>query len=82
MATIETDLAGLKRISKEFLDALPGSTVEEADAGWKCFSLAFLGCHFRSKAEEVQGEMLFNILGRKMHELEEAHEREIWASIH
>ncbi len=41
--SIKADFNGLKKIAKEFIDALPNASFEEADAGWKCFVLAYIG---------------------------------------
>lgn len=66
MPTIVTNLAGLKSMSKEFLDALPTATPEELDAGWNCFSLAYLGAELPTRTEEVQATALFNIVSKRM----------------
>jgi hypothetical protein len=62
--SIHVDFDGLKRLGKEFLDALPGANVEEAEAGWKCFSLAWLNCRFARAGEEIQALALLKIVSR------------------
>lgn len=66
MPTIITDLAGLKQLGKEYLDALPTATPEELAAGWNCFSLAYLGAKLPSRVDEIQATALFNIVSKKM----------------
>lgn len=66
MATIETNLAGLKQMGKEFLVALPTATPEEIQAGWNCFALAYLGAQLPSRADEVQAVALYNILAAQV----------------
>jgi hypothetical protein len=65
MATIKTDWAGLQRMGKEFLDALPTATEEEADAGFKCFALAYLGME-GDEREVFLALQLLKIISRKM----------------
>ncbi len=64
------DLNGLKRLGKEFLDALPNATLEEADAGFKCFSLAYLNADFANDLELNQAAILLQILSKKLIEKE------------
>lgn len=64
MATIETDYAGLKRLAKQFIDALPGATEEEAEAGWHCFALAYLGVRLNGPVEEAQAAALYSALAQ------------------
>jgi hypothetical protein len=66
MATIETNLAGLKQMGKEFLVALPTATPEEIQAGWNCFALAYLGAQLATRADEVQAVALYNILAARV----------------
>ena len=60
----KTDFDGLKRLGKEFLDALPTATIEEADAGLKCFQLAYLNGDF-TENEQLQAAMLLKIISKK-----------------
>lgn len=60
----KTDFDGLKHLGKEFLDALPTATIEEADAGFKCFSLAYLNGNFDER-EALQAAMLLQIISKK-----------------
>lgn len=60
----------LKQLGKEFLDALPTATIEEADAGWQCFALAYIGAITLTEQEEYQSQILFRILAKKMLEFE------------
>lgn len=62
--TLQTDFNGLKRLAKEFLDALPTANIEEADAGFKCFSLAWLHGDF-STLEKLQADILLQIISKK-----------------
>jgi len=64
MNNFEVDLNGLKRLGKEFLDALPTATIEEADNGFKCFTLAYLNGKFDER-ELLQAEILLQIMSRK-----------------
>ena len=64
MNNFEVDLDGLKRLGKEFLDALPTATIEEADNGFKCFSLAYLNGNF-TDLEQHQAAILLQIISRK-----------------
>ena len=50
--SIETNFDGLKRMSKEFFDAMPTANLEELENGMKCFGLAYLGCEF---PDDVRG---------------------------
>lgn len=44
--SIKSDWDGLKRMAKEFFDALPTRNVEELENGFKVFGLAYIGCQF------------------------------------
>lgn len=46
MSTIVTNFEDLKKMAKEYLDALPQFGVDEADNGFKAFALAYHGCEF------------------------------------
>lgn len=69
--TLQVDFDGLKRLGKDFLDALPTANIEEADAGFKCFSLAYLNGNF-DKRDQHQAAILMQIISRKyvMREIE------------
>lgn len=69
VSTLQPDLNGLKRLGKEFLDALPTANLEEADAGFKCFSLAYINGDFNER-EQLQAEILLKIMSRKLMERE------------
>lgn len=60
----KTDFDGLKRLGKEFLDALPTSNIDEADNGLKCFQLAYLNGNF-SDVEQHQAELLLHIVSKQ-----------------
>lgn len=62
--SIYVDFDGLKKLGKQFLDALPTANAEEAEAGWKCFVLAWLNCEYSRPGEEIQGEALLRIMSR------------------
>lgn len=62
---------GLKRIAADFMQAIPDcKTIEELDNGWKCFGLAYLGCQYASKAEEVMAPALFRFVAKRYNEAE------------
>lgn len=68
-STIQTDWEGLKRMSKEFFDALPSLDEIGLENGFKAFSLAYLGCEFPDnalgRANELAGApALMNIVSR------------------
>lgn len=46
MSTIQTDFEGLKRMAKEFNDAMPTLDREGLENGMKAFGLACLGCEY------------------------------------
>lgn len=54
-----------KRLGKEFLDALPTSTEEEAEAGFKCFTIAYLHGDF-NETEQYQASIVVQIIGKKL----------------
>ena len=60
----KTDFDGIKRLAKEFLDALPTANIEEADNGLKCFQLAYLSGKF-SEADQYQAAILLQIITMK-----------------
>lgn len=53
-----------KRMGKEFLDLLPCSTEDQAEAGYKALGLAYIGLD-GTDMEVHQAAMLLRILGRK-----------------
>lgn len=67
----DTTWASFQRLGKDFLDALPTATADEAAAGWKCVGLAYLACTYDEKdplqvnAQQVQAPALMRILARK-----------------
>lgn len=64
MSTIPCDIEQLKRMGKELIDALPTATLDELEAGWKCFGLAYLGCEYTSPRDEIQAVALTKMLSR------------------
>lgn len=77
-STIQTDWEGLKRMSKEFFDALPSLDEAGLENGFKAFSLAYLGCRFPDDAlgrsrELAAAPALMRIVSRqyfsRLHEL-------------
>lgn len=66
---LASDLPGLKRMAKDFLDALPTATLEEADAGLKCFHLGYLNLE-ANDLERYQATILFQLISRKYTERE------------
>lgn len=53
----------LKKMSKEFFDALPSLTIEELDNAFKCLSLGYLNLD-ASENEQHQAQYLLQIAGR------------------
>lgn len=67
--SVETDLAGLKKMGKEFLDSIDScQTPEELENGFKCFTLAYFGCKCENEREQLQSEVLLKILMKKYEE--------------
>lgn len=67
--TICIDFEGLKRMSREFHDALPTLNRDELENGFKAFGLAYIGCEFpddiRGRANRDAGApALFRIVQR------------------
>lgn len=60
-----TDWKSLKQLGKELLDALPTANPNEAEAGFKCFALAFISANFSTSNEELQAHILMNIMSKK-----------------
>jgi len=56
-------------MASEFFRALPEATDEEADAGFKCLSLGYLGLEANA-LDQHQAELLMQITGSKMSERE------------
>lgn len=59
-----TSFPALKRLAKDFLDALPTATPDERDAGWKCFSLAYLQFD-GSEIDRHQAAILLTLICRQ-----------------
>ena len=72
--TIPCDIEQLKLLGRDLILALPTATLEEVDAGWKCFGLAYLGCEYKSPRDEIQAvaltKMLSKLVGARTLELE------------
>ena len=66
---IPMDWLALKKLGKEFLDALPTSDMDSADAGFKCFTIEFLSATL-TEPEELQANILIKILSHKLLEHE------------
>lgn len=66
---LATDWPGLKRMAKDFLDALPTATLEQADNGLKCFNLGYLNLE-ANDLDRYQASLLFQLIGRKFLERE------------
>lgn len=63
------DWLGFKAKVKEFLDLLPGASVEQAEGGYKAISISYL--HMEgSDLELYQAKLLLDIANRKMIEEE------------
>lgn len=58
----------LKRMSKEFVDAVPTLNLEELDNAWKCFSLGYLNMH--EEMWKTSALILFKMMSRKYFERE------------
>lgn len=46
MSSINVDFEELKKMTAEFVRAMPTLNLEELDNGMKCFGIAYLGCEF------------------------------------
>ena len=66
-ATIQTTWPQLKQMAAEFFRALPDASEEEAEAGFKCLSLGYLGLD-ANDIEQHQAALLVKIAIRKMDE--------------
>lgn len=64
-ATIQTTWPALRQMAGEFFRALPDATDDEAEAGFKCLSLGYIGLE-ASGIERHQAELLIQIASRKM----------------
>lgn len=62
--TITCTWSDFKQMGKEFLDLLPSSNEEQAEAGYKAIGLAYIGMD-GTDMELHQAAMLLRILGRK-----------------
>lgn len=67
--SLTVDFPEFKRLSKEFFDALPSANPEEADAGFKCLTLAYMGMT-GSEIEVHQAQYVVKIAARQMMERE------------
>lgn len=65
-ATIKTDFNGFKKLAGEFFRQLPGANEEEAEAGLKCLSLAYLGMETSDDNEQYQASLVIEMATRKM----------------
>lgn len=65
--SIGTTWPQLKQMAGEFFKALPELSDEEAENGFKCLSLGYLGLE-ASPLDTHQAELLMQIAGRKMAE--------------
>jgi hypothetical protein len=81
--TIETNFDGLKRMSKEFIDALPTLNSEGLENGFKAFGLAYLGCEFtnddlgkinRDSAAPALFRVISDLYLKRMAEIELGHQ--------
>ncbi len=66
----ECTIDELKQLGKEFLEILPTATTEEAENGFKCFTIAYLNSLLHNPREEIQAEALHHLLSRKLMERE------------
>lgn len=69
MSTIKTDFEELKRMAKEFNDAMPTLDREGLENGMKAFSLACLGCEYPDTLvghanRDAEAPALFRIVSR------------------
>lgn len=67
--TIATDFAGLKRMAREFNDAMPTLDRDGLENGMKAFGLAYIGCEFPDNLigqanREAGAPALFRIVQR------------------
>lgn len=68
--SIATDFEGLKRMAREFHDALPTLNRDELENAFKAFGLALLGCDFPDNAMGEANRLagapaLFRIVSRE-----------------
>jgi hypothetical protein len=66
---LAVDFLGLKRMSKEFLDALPTLDLEALDNGFKAFKLGYLKLE-GSRNDRHQAAILFTLISGKFLERE------------
>ncbi len=64
MTTFVCDYAGLKTVAADFLKSIESANPESLEAGFKCFSLHYLGCEFSAPHEEAGAIALMRIVGR------------------
>lgn len=62
--TIPCTIEQLKLMGRDLVLALPTATIEEAEAGWKCFGLAYFGCEYTSPRDEIQAVALTKMLSK------------------
>jgi hypothetical protein len=49
--TIKVDLEGFKKLTAQFTKSLQTATEDEADVGWHCLGLAYLGLDHSKEVE-------------------------------
>lgn len=52
--TIECTNLEFRKMTKEFIDALPSLNKEELESGWHCIGVAYLGVKPGTALEEIQ----------------------------
>lgn len=65
MATFECSYAELRKVSGEFIKAIPGANLEELEAGLKCVQLHYLGMRPQHDHEIAGAAALLRIVTRE-----------------
>lgn len=61
----DIDIDTLKKMGEELLNALPTSTPNEVENGFKLFSIAYLNAKFDNDRDSLQASILMSIIGKK-----------------
>lgn len=66
-SSLPTDLEEFHRAAKEFFDALPTTTQEGADNGFKCLTLMYFGLPEETSEQKIyEAHLVLKIATRKM----------------
>lgn len=69
----DIDYDNLKKLGKEFLDALPTATPNEVENGFKLFSIAYLNSKIENENDAYRASILMEMVGKKKLEHEFDH---------